>query len=127
MQAMRSLFASKEFLKIKSKFLQIELLHIIGMSSHFCLVESLEKILQEANKMSTCDHDLEEAIEDTILQLKQLKRIKLNKSNFENVTEFSKSRASMSNDRPMNISSMINRPIFKGKNSIVINRHPSPS
>ena len=124
---MRSLFASKDFLKIKSKFVQIELLHIIGLSTHFCLVESLEKIIQEANKMGTCDQDLEEAVEDTILQLKQLKRIKLNKSNYENVTEFSKSRASMSNDRPLNISSMINRPIFKGKNSIVINRHPSPS
>jgi hypothetical protein len=71
-------------------------------------LESLEKILQEANKMGTCDQDLEEAVEDTILQLKQLKRIKLNKSNYENVTEFSKSRASMSNDRPLNISSMIN-------------------
>ena len=47
MQAMRSLFASKDFLKIKSKYIQLELLQIIGMSVHFCLIESLEKILQE--------------------------------------------------------------------------------
>ncbi len=55
MQAMRSLFASKDFLKIKSKYVQFELLHIIGMSVHFCLVESLEKILQDVNKVSNCE------------------------------------------------------------------------
>lgn len=79
------------------------------------------------NKNSNDDIDLEEAIEDTINQLKLYKKIRLNKKTVENVTEMSRSRASISNDRPLNMSSMLNRPIFKGKNSIVINRNPSPS
>ena len=73
MQAMKNLFQSFDFLKIKEPLIQIEILNAIQGSIHYQLLENLEHLYSLQKRGDTdiiLDDQVLECVVDTINQLK---------------------------------------------------------